>query len=52
MKTIAKFLGDIAEVIEDVAEKMPDHGEFVRELPTSTPRQKRSASSPAASVSR
>ena len=33
---IASFLGDIAEVIEDVADKMPDHGEFVRNLPAST----------------
>ena len=30
------FLADIEEVIEDVAEKMPDHGEFVRRLPRST----------------
>jgi tryptophan halogenase len=34
---LAGFLGDIADVIEDVAEKMPDHGEFVRHLPPSTP---------------
>lgn len=33
---IAGFLGDMAEVIEDVAESMPDHGEFVRRLPRST----------------
>ncbi|HSQ99168.1 MAG TPA: tryptophan halogenase family protein [Sphingomicrobium sp.] len=33
---LAGFLGDIAEVIEDVADKMPDHGEFVRRLPPST----------------
>ncbi len=31
------FLADIEEVIEDVAEKMPDHGDFVRRLPPSTP---------------
>jgi tryptophan halogenase len=31
------FLGDIAEVIADVADKMPDHGEFVRRLPPSSP---------------
>ena len=31
------FLSDVAEVIEDVASKMPDHGEFVRGLPTSSP---------------
>jgi tryptophan 7-halogenase len=34
---IGGFLGDIAEVIEDVAERMADCGEFVRSLPTSTP---------------
>jgi tryptophan halogenase len=35
---IAGFLGDIAEVIEDVANDMPDHGQFVRSLPpNSTP---------------
>ncbi|MFL6765710.1 MAG: tryptophan halogenase family protein [Sphingomicrobium sp.] len=33
---LAGFLSDIAEVIEDVAEKMPDHGDFVRKLPSST----------------
>jgi tryptophan halogenase len=30
------FLGDIAEVIEDVAKDLPDHGEFVSRLPPST----------------
>jgi tryptophan halogenase len=30
------FLGDLSEVIEDVASKMPDHGEFVRRLPPSS----------------
>jgi tryptophan halogenase len=30
------FLGDIAEVIEDAASKMMDHGEFMRRLPPST----------------
>lgn len=34
---ITGFLGDIAEVIEDVAEAMPDHGAFVASLPPSTP---------------
>jgi len=34
---IIGFLADIEEVIEDVAEKMPDHGEFVRRLPPSSP---------------
>ncbi len=30
------FLDDIEDVIEDVANKMPDHGDFVRRLPPST----------------
>ena len=29
-RRLVGFLEDIAEVIDDVAEKMPDHGEFVR----------------------
>jgi tryptophan halogenase len=33
---LAGFLGDIGEVIEDVAAKMMDHGEFVRRLPPSS----------------
>jgi tryptophan halogenase len=33
---IVGFLGDIAEVIEDVATKMTDHGEFVRRLAPSS----------------
>ena len=33
---IARFLGDVAEVIEDVADDMLDHGEFLRRLPAST----------------
>ncbi len=36
---LASFLGDIAEVIADVASKMVDHGTFVRGLPTSSPAQ-------------
>jgi len=36
---IAGFLGEIAEVIADVAERMPDHGEFVARLPASSPPQ-------------
>jgi tryptophan halogenase len=40
---IEGFLSDVAEVIADVADRMPDHGEFVRRLPPS-------ASSAAASV--
>jgi len=31
------FLSDIGEVVEDVANTMPDHGDFVRALPPSTP---------------
>jgi hypothetical protein len=30
------FLSDINDVVEDVADKMPDHGEFVRRLPPHT----------------
>ena len=52
MRRSPEFLGDIAEVIEDVAEKMPDHGKFVRELPPKTPSQKHPPARPAASVSR
>jgi tryptophan halogenase len=33
---IGGFLGDIASVIEDVAESMPDHAEFLRRLPQSS----------------
>jgi tryptophan halogenase len=32
---IVGFLNDVAEVIEDVAVSMPDHGAFVRNLPPS-----------------
>jgi tryptophan halogenase len=31
------FLNDLAEVIDDVSETMPDHGEFVAKLPPSSP---------------
>jgi len=31
------YLGDIEEVIADVVNEMPDHGEIVRRLPPSTP---------------
>jgi tryptophan halogenase len=34
-----EYLTDIAETIEDVAAGLPDHGEFVRSLPKSTPTQ-------------
>jgi len=33
---LAEFLGDLAEVIADAANRMPDHGEFVRGLPPSS----------------
>ena len=33
---LAVFLDDLADVIEDVAGRMPDHGKFVSELPPST----------------
>jgi predicted TPR repeat methyltransferase len=33
---IVGFLGDLEEVIADVAKDLPDHGEFVRRLPSST----------------
>ena len=37
VEEIVGFLGDIADVVADVAEQMPDHGEFVSRLPASTP---------------
>jgi tryptophan halogenase len=43
---LAGFLGELAEVIEDVAEKMPDHGTFVRKLPPSTEATKAPAQAP------
>lgn len=45
---LAGFLGDIEEVIEDVAKKMPDHGEFVRNLPPTTAEANAKAQTPAA----
>ena len=33
---LADFLGDVEEVIADVASRMTDHGEFVRNLPPSS----------------
>ena len=36
---ILGFLNDIAEVVADTADRMPDHGEFVRGLPSSSPKQ-------------
>jgi len=37
VEEIVGFLNDIEEVVADVAENMPDHGEFVASLPSSTP---------------
>jgi len=45
---LAGFLGDINEVIEDVAANMMDHGEFVRRLPPSTEAAKNQQQSAAA----
>ena len=36
---LAGFLSDLAEVIEDNAKNLPDHGDFVRRLPPSTQAQ-------------
>jgi tryptophan halogenase len=36
------YLADIADTIEDVANGLPDHGDFVRSLPKSTTTQKAS----------
>jgi tryptophan halogenase len=36
---ILGFLTDIEEVVADTADHMPDHGEFVRGLPSSSPKQ-------------
>jgi hypothetical protein len=43
---IAGFLADIAEVIDDVADTLPDHGEFVRKLPPSSASQPAAAAPP------
>ena len=45
---LAGFLGDIGEVIEDVAANMPDHGAFVKSLPPSTEAAKAVVQAPAA----
>ena len=36
---LVRFLDEIAAVIEDNADRMPDHGEFVRRLPAQSPPQ-------------
>jgi tryptophan halogenase len=46
IEEITGFLGDIAEVIDDVADKLPDHGEFVRKLPPSSAPQPATAAPP------
>ncbi|MEP7130070.1 MAG: tryptophan halogenase family protein, partial [Sphingomicrobium sp.] len=40
---IVGFLEDMEEVIADTADKMMDHGEFVRQLPRSTPAAREAA---------
>ena len=40
------FLNDLAEVIDDVSDKMPDHGEFVAKLPPSSSTEGRPRQSP------
>ena len=35
---IVGFLNDMAEIIADVAESLPDHGDFISRLPSSTPK--------------
>lgn len=45
---IAGYLADMADVIADVASHMPDHGEFVRRLPTRTPAVAATGTPPAA----
>jgi tryptophan halogenase len=37
IEELAGFLDDIADVIDDVAAKMPDHGAFVAQLPPASP---------------
>jgi tryptophan halogenase len=36
---LVSFLDEIARVVEDNANRMPDHGEFVRRLPAASPQQ-------------
>jgi tryptophan halogenase len=47
---LAGFLGDIADVIDDVAERLPDHGAFVSQLPPISGAQG-SAATPTPSIS-
>jgi tryptophan halogenase len=46
VEEIVAFLKDVEEVISDVAENMPDHGDFVSRLPASTPAAQRAAPDP------
>jgi tryptophan halogenase len=43
VEEITGFLGDIAEVIDDVADKLADHGEFLRRLPPKSQVQQQQA---------
>ena len=36
IEEIVGFLDDMAEIIADVAESLPDHGDFISRLPSST----------------
>jgi hypothetical protein len=47
VEELAGFLKDIEEVIADVADEMMDHGDFLQQLPASTPPQ--AAAEPAVS---
>jgi tryptophan 7-halogenase len=42
-EVIAGFLGDIAEVVEDVAANLLDHGEFIKRLPAKSEPQQEAA---------
>jgi tryptophan halogenase len=46
VEEVVGFLGDIEEVVADVAENMPDHGDFVARLPASTPVAQQAAPTP------
>jgi tryptophan halogenase len=45
-EAISDFLTDIADVIEDVAKSLPDHGDFVARLPQSTPQAEAAPATP------
>ena len=46
VEEIVGFLKDMADVLAEVAEDMPDHGEFVSRLPHSTPAAQQAAPPP------